>query len=55
MTDDEIPEVPLLIWALADRLTEYGIPTAQAVRQASDMLTEAMDQPDDYIDQLELT
>jgi len=49
--DDEA-DVPDLIYALADRMHDYGIPTRQAARMAAEMLTAAMDQPDEYLDQI---
>ncbi len=45
-------DIPDLVWAIADIMHDTGIPTATAVRMVRDMLTEAMDQPDEYLDQI---
>lgn len=47
-------DVPELIYALAERFEYQGIPTGQAKRIAAVMLQEAMDQPDEYLDQLNI-
>jgi hypothetical protein len=51
-SSDDDADVPELIWAIADRMHDVGIPTCTAVRMVRDMLTQAMDQPDDYLDQI---
>lgn len=56
MTEDlelEI-DVPDLIYALAEAMHDHGICTSTAVRMAAEMLAEAMDQPDLYLDQITL-
>ena len=45
-------DVPDIIYTLAEFMHEAGIPTATAVRMAAEMLQEAMDQPDLYLDQI---
>lgn len=56
MTEDvEIEfDVPDLIGALAEFMHDHGICTSTAVRMAAEMLQEAMDQPDLYLDQITL-
>jgi len=41
-------DVPEIIYALAEIMTDHGIPTSTAVRMAAEMLREAMGDPDTY-------
>jgi hypothetical protein len=48
-TDTDVPEI---IYALAEVFHDHGICTSTAVRMAAEMLAEAMDAPDLYLDQI---
>ena len=58
MTDEDTgldeADVPDVIYALAELMHDNGIPTATAVRMASEMLREAMEDPFSYLDNITL-